>query len=189
MNMNTTTISLDLGTTTVRDPQSKATRGTIDWSKIKPNVIKAILETGARTILNNTYNGGGAKATDTEKQAKFDKKLAAWERGEFNVTERGESEATLLREALRARLCGAMKVDSVTDGQFRKFLVDSIVAAGGAKPEEGKAIPVDAVVEARAKLGKVDVAEYTTTLLAEGEAIAAARSNAMAEIDVTGIAI
>ena len=188
--MTSTKIELELGTTSVRDPQSKTTRGTIDWSKIKPNVIKAILETGARTILNNTYNGGGAKATDAEKQAKFDKKLAAWERGEFNVTERGESESTLLRDALRARLANAMGLTAVTDGQFRKFAVDSIVAAGGTKPEDGKAIPVDAVIEARCKLGKVeDVAAYTATLLAEGEAIAQARADAMAAIDVSSVTI
>lgn len=173
--------------TAVRDAKTKATRVEIDWSKMNARVMGAILEAGAKVILNNTANGGGKDTSEAERLAKMAKKLDAWYRGEFNVTERGESEVTLLRDAIRARLCNALGVDSVTDTQFRKFQVDTIVKAKGTKPEDGKAVPVDEFIKARAAIAGVDPAELTAALLAEGEAIAKARADAMAEIDVTDI--
>lgn len=63
----------------------------IDWTKVHPNVIPSILTTGATTILNNTFNGGGKNADDKERMEKVKAKLAAWEAGDFNVASRGGS--------------------------------------------------------------------------------------------------
>lgn len=61
-------------------------------------VLAKLVEVGAKTILTNVWNGGGKDATDAERLAALDKKLAAWERGEFNVIERGESQYSAFRE-------------------------------------------------------------------------------------------
>lgn len=66
--------------------------------ELKPEVLAHVLIVGAKTILTNVWNGGGKDATDGERLAAFNKKLDAWKRGEFNVTERGESQYTAFRE-------------------------------------------------------------------------------------------
>lgn len=64
-----------------------------------PDSVKAkVYEIGMRVLLTNVYNGGGKDASDSERLAAMDKKLDAWKRGEFNVTERGESVTSAWRE-------------------------------------------------------------------------------------------
>lgn len=63
-------------------------------------VIRAL-----RVVAMNTYNGGGKDAPATEKQAKLDKRLAAWKRGEWAITERGESQFTAYRDEVFIPLC------------------------------------------------------------------------------------
>lgn len=78
---------------------------------IRPVAAKA-LEVGVRTVLTNVWNGGGKDATDAERFAALMKKLDAWKRGEFNVTERGESAYSAYREVWMA--------DMVTAGNTQK---------------------------------------------------------------------
>lgn len=70
-------------------------------------VLAKLVEVGAKTILTNVWNGGGKDATDSERLAALDKKLAAWSRGEFNVTERGESQYSAFREVWLADMIAA----------------------------------------------------------------------------------
>lgn len=61
-------------------------------------VLTKLVETGAKTILTNVWNGGGKDATDAERLAALLKKLDSWSKGEFNVVERGESQYSAFRE-------------------------------------------------------------------------------------------
>jgi plasmid stability protein len=65
-------------------------------------VLLKLVEVGAKTILTNVWNGGGKDATDAERLAALMKKLDAWKRGEFNVTERGESQYSAFKEVYLA---------------------------------------------------------------------------------------
>lgn len=56
-------------------------------------VVKAL-----RIPAMNAYNSGGSKASKAEKQAALDKRLAAWKRGEWAITERGEAIMTVYRD-------------------------------------------------------------------------------------------
>lgn len=56
-------------------------------------VVKAL-----RIPAMNAYNSGGSKASKAEKQAALDKRLAAWKRGEWAITERGEAVYTMYRD-------------------------------------------------------------------------------------------
>lgn len=67
------------------------------WADVE-KVLASIAITGAKVLLTNVYNGGGAKATDAERLAALQKKVDSWKRGEFNVVERGESQFTAFRE-------------------------------------------------------------------------------------------
>lgn len=71
---------------------------TVDTEKHLKPVIDRLAIVGARTVLTNVWNGGGKDATEAERHAAVMKKLDAWARGEFNVTERGESQYTAFRE-------------------------------------------------------------------------------------------
>lgn len=62
-------------------------------------VAEAILVTGIKTILTNVWNGGGKDATEAERKAQVEKKLAAWAAGNFNIVERSESYLTAMKEA------------------------------------------------------------------------------------------
>lgn len=65
-------------------------------------VLAELIKVGAKTVLTNVWNGGGKDATDSERLAALQKKLDAWSRGEFNVTERGESQYTAFKEVFIA---------------------------------------------------------------------------------------
>ncbi len=74
----------------------------VDATKHMLPVASKLLEVGMRTILTNVWNGGGKEATEAERHAAVLKKLDAWARGEFNVTERGESAYSGYREVFIA---------------------------------------------------------------------------------------
>jgi hypothetical protein len=109
-------------TTTVALGKDTTDRLPIEWSRVKPNVLEAILVAGAKVIVTNAYNGGGKEAKQADKVAAATKKLDAWYRGEFNVVNRGDSMMTALREAY---------VDDVKakTGATTKQVEDSIRAA------------------------------------------------------------
>jgi hypothetical protein len=86
-------------TTTVALGKDTTDRLPIDWARVQPNVIEAILVAGAKVIITNAYNGGGKEAKQADKVAAATKKLDAWYRGEFNVAVRGDTMMTALREA------------------------------------------------------------------------------------------
>lgn len=71
---------------------------TLETAGLTDALVSIIAERGFRIIGMNTYNGGGKEASDAEKQAALEKKLAAWKRGEADVTDRGEAIFTVWKE-------------------------------------------------------------------------------------------
>lgn len=77
----------------------------LDTRKLSNELVGIIAERGFRIIGMNAYNGGGTAASDAEKLAALEKKLAAWLRGEADVIERGDSYYTAWKEEVFLPLC------------------------------------------------------------------------------------
>jgi hypothetical protein len=92
----------------------------VETGKHLAPVAAKLFEIGMRTILTNCWNGGGKDATEAERHAAVMKKLDAWARGEFNVTERGESAYSAYREVFVA--------DCIAAGLTTKAAEDAIKA-------------------------------------------------------------
>lgn len=89
-------------------------------------VAAKLLEVGAKTILTNVWNGGGANATDPERLAALQKKLDAWSRGEFNVVERGESQYTAMREVFVADMVAAGHTTRAADEAIKAKVAERL---------------------------------------------------------------
>lgn len=83
-------------------------------------VADKLIEVGAKTILTNVWNGGGKDATDAERLAALQKKIDSWNKGDFNVVERGESQYSAFREVYVA--------DCIAAGFTTKQAEDAIKA-------------------------------------------------------------
>lgn len=70
----------------------------VDLSEMPVDLFTEVFPAAIRVVLMNTYNGGGKDASDAERLANLDKKLAAWKNGEANVRDRGESETAAWKE-------------------------------------------------------------------------------------------
>lgn len=160
----------------------------LDVSRIPDAILGDIFAVGAKTVLTNAFNGGGKDATDAAKLDAMTKKMEAWYRGEFNVTTRGDSAMTAMREqyvderraatsATRAQVEAQVKatVKSVfgdkESATFSRFL--DAVATVKAK-ESGE--PFDATREA-----------IEASLWARTEKAAQKRAEVSAKLDVSSI--
>lgn len=165
---------------------------TVDRAKLPENVVNAILESGIKVILLNTYNGKGKDATADERQAALDKKLAAWYRGEFNVVERGDSFKSLMREAFYAAEAERLGLSaSAVEKRYNKLIDDTLPKDGDKAPAKSVDNLFRAVSMAVAKAQDGDAAEVQKKLEAKysaaAEELAKARAGVAEAIDVTGI--
>lgn len=166
---------------------------TVDRAKLPENVINAILESGIKVILLNTYNGKGKDATADERQAALDKKLAAWYRGEFNVVERGDSFKSIMREAFYAAEAERLGLSaSAVEKRYNKLIDDTLPKdAEGKAPAKSVDNLFRAVSMAVAKASNGDAADVQKKLEAKysaaAEELAKARATVGESIDVTGI--
>lgn len=92
-----TNVSIQLPTTPVLIRTVGGEPIRLDFAKLPVNIVGELVVAGAKIILTNTFNGGGKDATEQDKRAQLEKKMAAWYKGEFNVVARGESAMTALR--------------------------------------------------------------------------------------------
>lgn len=124
-----------------------------DTENVPEAVMAKIAEVGAKTVLTNAYNGGGAKASDAERLAALQKKMDSWARGEFNVVERGESAYTGMKEAAidhyRAQTNASQKQ---AEDAFRALVVEAF--GKDAKATFGNVL--DAMAQLRVKDGEFD---------------------------------
>src|SRR5690606_22394793 len=70
----------------------------LDVTRLPVGIIGAAFAVGCKTVMTNVWNGGGKDATDTDRMAALQKKMDAWYRGELNVTARGDSQMSAMRE-------------------------------------------------------------------------------------------
>lgn len=183
---------------------------TVDTAKLAANVRDAILEAGIKVILLNTYNGKGKDATDDDRQAALDKKLAAWYRGEFNVVERGDSFKSLMREAFYAAEAERLgKSLSSVEKLYNKLIDDTLPKDGDKLPAKSvdnlfRAVAMQ-VAKSRNEVNKAaaekagqefvpvnpdDIQRALEDKYSKAaESLAAERAEAKAGIDVTGIDI
>jgi hypothetical protein len=83
-----------------------------------------LVEVGGRTVLTNVRNGGGKDATEAERHAAVMKKLDAWAKGEFNVTERGESAYSSWREVWIADMIAAGNTQKASEEYLKSTVAD-----------------------------------------------------------------
>lgn len=154
----------------------------LDWSKVEAGVIAKICEGGAKVLLTNAFNGGGKDASESERLAAMQKRMDAWARGEYAITERGPSMAGLMRE------CYVADVRDKTSASEKA--VDDAIKARVAEvfgPKEKATFP--AFLRATAKLAsKVkgesrSESELLEALEAKWEKAAAELSAARADAD------
>lgn len=124
-----------------------------DTRKLNESVMAKIAEVGIKTILTNVYNGGGKDASESEKLAALQKKLDAWERGEFAVIERGENQFTAMREAWVDELRAATKM---TAKQCDEYLREKVKAKFGDDHKATFSAFLDATASEYVEAGQFD---------------------------------
>lgn len=70
----------------------------LDTSKFTESFVAEAFEKAIRIAAMNTYNGGGKDSPAHEKQARLDKRIASWYKGEWAIAERGEGIFTAYRD-------------------------------------------------------------------------------------------
>jgi hypothetical protein len=160
---------------------------------IPAHCLADILVGGATIIVGNTFNSGGKDTPRVERAAKANKRIDSWYAGNYRLVARGETMATLMDEAYRAKLEGALGV--VTDAAYRTFKEKTVKDATGKALAKGDKLTFDFFLECRAqvvaKATKADAATVLEDLTAELEAAAkviqAERAKASNAIDTTGL--
>lgn len=156
--MDTVTVSITLPATFTATGAMVA----VDVNKLAANgdaFMGQLFMQGIRNVLGDTYstNGKDAATKDealADKRAAVEKKVAAWEKGEINITQRGSAETTRLRKGYRAMLEAARGTH--TDKAWADFQFASVTSAidkgliTAAKPEKGKVVDFDLFMTARA---------------------------------------
>jgi hypothetical protein len=155
-----------------------------------PHLVARVFEAGAKVILTNAYNGGGTAASDSEKLAQMQKRMDAWYRGEFAVTERGSSQLTLMRECY----VEAVKAATGTSEQAVDKQIKATVEAVFGKDTAAKFDKfLEALATQKAKATKGDKQQLLEAMTQKWEKaaaeLAAERAKATAAIDLTGLDI
>lgn len=100
----------------------------LDTRQLTDELVGIIATRGFRIIGMNTYNGGGKDASDAERLAQLEKKLAAWGRGEADVIERGDSYYTAWKDEVFVPMC---LEQGLSLKQADKLIKDKVHAAFG----------------------------------------------------------
>lgn len=95
----------------------------LNVSKFSESFIAEAFEKSIRIAAMNTYNGGGKDSPAHEKQARLDKRLASWYRGEWAIAERGEGIFTAYRDEVFIPRC---LEDGMTMKQAEQLIRDKV---------------------------------------------------------------
>lgn len=78
----------------------------VDWQEVPANVLGEILVGGAMIILNNAFNSVSKddKANEDMRLARALKRLDAWKQGSYTIVERGDGQASLMKECYVAEV-------------------------------------------------------------------------------------
>lgn len=110
-------------------------RMNVESKRLPANVLEAIVVAGVKVILTNVYNGEGKDAKQDDREAKVQKKLDAWYRGEFNVVARGDSILTAMREVYILDTIAKYKAagTEVTIAEVEKSIKATVTSVFGEK--------------------------------------------------------
>lgn len=191
--MTTVTLTLPVSTRIKNFGTDEAIN--VDWAQVPANVLEQVLVTGAKTMLINAWNSGGADVPEQERAARTIKKIDAWYRGEINTNGRGPALETLMRECYRMELEAAL--GKLTDAAWLTFQQDEVKKAGKTNPAKGKTVGFELFIECRAinlakrageKRSATDIqSTLETKFEAAANALAAERAKALGSIDTSGL--
>jgi hypothetical protein len=158
----------------------------IDWAKVPAAVIAQAVEGGAKIIFTNAYNGGGKDTPDADRLRNMERRRAAWERGEYALTNSGPRESIIgeMREAFIAKQVSLGK----TVKQAEESIRATVTAAFG--KDEKATFPrfLDAVATMKSKANGTDFEavreELEKAALEAVEAVRKERAEAGASIEV-----
>lgn len=163
----------------------------LETDKLTNEVVRDILVGGAKIIMNNTFNSGGKD--DVSKLAAMQKRRDAWYRGEFVLSERGESAYTGMWNAyvddMRAKYREAG--GDVSEAKLAKDRAELVKAAFGEGTKNTVALFFKALAGTIAKASDGDEGEVLEALeakyLALAEEAAQKTAKAAAKVDVSMI--
>ncbi len=182
--MTTFTISLELPSSIecLRDGDDAIT---VRLADIPARCLADMLVGGATIIVGNTFNSGGKDTPRVERTAKAQKRIDSWYAGEYRLVARGESMSTLMDEAYRAKLEGAL--GTISDAAYRAFKEKAIKDATGKALAKGEKLTFDFFLECRCKVTGADHAELVAELEAAARAIQATKAQAMNAVDTSAV--
>lgn len=76
----------------------------LDWTSVPAAVIADIACGGAKVLLTNAFNSGGKDVKESDRLANMQKRMDAWARGEYAITERAASQTALMAECYIAEM-------------------------------------------------------------------------------------
>lgn len=164
----------------------------VDLSDVPESCLADILLAGARVILTNAYNSGGKDVAEADRRANVQRRLAAWKRGEYALTNTGPRESIYgdMREAFIAKQVKLGKTTKQAEESIRK----TVTAAFGKDEKATFARFLEAVATLKAKVeGAAPYAEILETVTAEAEQAVAdmkaeqAANNAALDLDLNDL--
>lgn len=121
----------------------------VDLSAVPAGTLADILLAGARVILTNAYNSGGKDVAEADRRANVARRIAAWNRGEYALTNTGPRESIYgdMREAFIAKQVALGK----TVKQAEESIRATVTAAFGKDDKATFAKFLEAVATMKAK--------------------------------------
>jgi hypothetical protein len=160
----------------------------LDVGRMSSAMIAKGFEVGVKTVLTNTWNGGGKALSDAERLAALEKKLAAIYAGDWNVVERAGGVYVAMEEQYKDERKAAVGASAKQVDKDMRALVEKVFP----KSERFTfGLFLDAVATMKAKADGGDFpkvrAGIEAALVARAEAAAAKRAKLRAGLNVEGI--
>lgn len=162
----------------------------VTWADIPASVLPSILEGGAKIVLTNAYNSGGKDVPEADRKRNMERRLAAWKRGEYSLTNTGPRESVVgeMREAFIAKQVSLGK----TVKQAEESIRATVTASFG--KDEKATFPrfLDAVATMKAKADpNADFEKIREGLEAAAmeavEALRKERAEGVADLDISDL--
>lgn len=160
----------------------------LDLTRVPDETMAEVAMGGVQIIMNNTFNSGGKDVAEGDRLARVLKRYDSWCRGEYMITERAASQATLMREAYVAEMLA--KHPEATEKHITARMQETVRAALGKDTKATFDNFMQATAKAMADAGKGDAADLLAKITAKYERLAAEleasrQKAAKVQIDVT----
>ena len=121
----------------------------VQLGNVPESVLGDILIAGARVILTNAYNSGGKDTPEADRLSNVERRVAAWNRGEYALTNTGPRDSVIgdMRDAFIAKQVALGK----TAKQAEESIRATVTQAFGEKEKATFSRFLDAVATIKAK--------------------------------------